>query len=57
MPDFLRGDQPGVSARPVEEHIVAALLDEAAAFQDHDPVGVADGGEPMRNQDRRPPEP
>ena len=38
-----------------EQGLVAPLVDDAAALEHDDPVGVADRGEPVRDDERRAP--
>src|SRR2546428_11479433 len=47
-------DERGVAAAEVEQLLVRTALDEAAAVEDDDLVGVADGREAVRDRDRRP---
>src|ERR1700684_1059674 len=47
----LRGDQRGVPAAAREQVGVGAVLSELAVMQDQDQVGVADGAEPVGDQD------
>src|SRR5581483_2729481 len=44
-----------VAAAAREQLLVGALLDDPAAIDNEDPAGGAGGGEPVRDQDRRPP--
>src|SRR5512143_1971987 len=45
--------QAGVLPAPLQELLVAPHLDDAAAGEDHDAIRVADGGEPVRDDERR----
>ena len=38
-----------------EQLFVRAALDDAAVFEDHDGIGVADGGQAVRDDERRAP--
>src|SRR5690606_21325020 len=51
----LQLEHPLIAAAGRHELIVGAELDHSAAFEYADPVGVANRGEPMRDQDRREP--
>src|SRR5256714_12110571 len=46
--------EPVVEALALQQLRVAALLDDLAAVHDHDRVGVADGGEPVRDHEAGP---
>src|SRR5882672_7050713 len=51
----LLGPKPRVNGLVFEELSVASGLDEPAAVDDEDLVGVYDRGEPVRHRDRRAP--
>ena len=54
-PPGVAGDERRVAAAAREQLVVRAELDDAAAVEHDDLVGVADGREPVRDRDRRPP--
>src|SRR5690606_29352697 len=47
--------QPGVEAAGLQQAFVGAVLHDAAAVDDEDPVGVADGAEPVGDDEAGPP--
>src|SRR6266851_247060 len=51
----LHPEEAGITAIELHELRVRALLDEAAVLEEHDPVGAAHGGEPVRDVNRGPP--
>lgn len=60
MRSFLLGAKLGaielgeVAALTTHECIECALLDDPSAAHDNDQIGLADGGEPVRNNERGP---
>ena len=46
--------EPVIQALLGQQLLVAAPLHDPALFQDHDGVGVADGGEPVGDDEHRP---
>ena len=46
-------EQVVVEPAPLHQLVVRALLDEAAALEDDDQVGVADRAQPVRDHERR----
>src|SRR5438128_3633317 len=51
----LQAVEGGEGARELHEGLETALLDDAAVAQHHDHVGLSDGGEPVRDDERGPP--
>src|SRR5215831_15507167 len=51
-PRLQREHRPVPAAQP-HQLVVAARLDHGSVLHDHDPVDMADRGEPVRDQDRR----
>ena len=54
-PDGVAGVELVVPALLGDQLVVAAPLDDPALFQDHDAVGVLDGGEPVGDDEGGPP--
>ena len=51
--ELLLADEVGVVAAVGEEFGVGALFGDFTSFEDHDAVGVADGGDTVGDQKRR----
>src|SRR5690348_7823565 len=49
----LQVEEFGVTAALQQQLVVGAEFDDVAAFEDHDPVGEAHGGEAVRDEERR----